>query len=635
MQRRSVFLIFSCLALALAGARAAGKPNVVWIMSEDNSPQYLKLFSPDGAAAPNIEAMAAHGLAFDHAFSNAPVCSVARTTLITGCYGPRIGTQFHRRSVMAPMPEGLKMFPAYLREAGYYTTNNSKEDYNAKKSDDVWDDSSKKAHWRNRPAQGQPFFHVQTFTMSHESSLQFSEEVMKNEATKTDPSSVHLAPIYPDTPTFRYTHARYLDRMGVIDEAVGEAVAQLKEDGLLEDTFIFYFGDNGGVLPGSKGYPQGIGLRVPLVVRVPEKWKHLVDAELGERWQGFVSFLDFGPTVLNLAGVKVTSQVDGKPFLGEGVTAAEVNARDETVGYADRMDEKYEMIRTVRKGKYKYHRNYEAFYPDGLQNNYRYQMLAYTEWRERFQAGKLDEAQSQFFRPKLAEALYDAEADPYETKNLAGDPAFAEVLADLRGRLRDWVKGMPDLSLFPESVLVEQAMENPVAFGRQNQPRIATLVDTADLALKPFAEAKPGILGALSSGDPWVRYWALTACCIFGKEAAPLADAARNLLDDGERLNRARAAVFLAVAAGDDPGPVIVEALRTSDSQVETLIILNMVVFLRDGGPEIKLGLTGDDVTMKGGEVDRRLWYLTGEGDPRGEKGKKAKAKGKKQKTAQ
>ncbi len=107
------------------------RPNIVWIISEDNSKHYLKHFDPDGAPTPNIEAMAREGVTFDRAFSNAPVCSVARTTLITSCYAPRIGTQFHRRIEMASMPSGIQMFPAYLRSAGYYTTNNSKEDYNA------------------------------------------------------------------------------------------------------------------------------------------------------------------------------------------------------------------------------------------------------------------------------------------------------------------------------------------------------------------------------------------------------------------------------------------------------------------------------------------------------------------------
>ena len=125
------------------------RPNIVWITSEDNSKHYLRLFDANGINTPNIEKLATQGITFTHAFSNAPVCSVARSTLITGCYAPRIGAQFHRKIQIVPMPDSLKMFPAYLREAGYYTTNNSKEDYNLIKGEDVWDESSKKASWKN------------------------------------------------------------------------------------------------------------------------------------------------------------------------------------------------------------------------------------------------------------------------------------------------------------------------------------------------------------------------------------------------------------------------------------------------------------------------------------------------------
>ncbi|MBI2479539.1 MAG: sulfatase-like hydrolase/transferase, partial [Planctomycetia bacterium] len=179
-----------------------------------------------------------------------------------------------------------------------------------------------------------------------------------------------------------YTYARYHDRIQAVDQEIGEVVDQLAADGLLEDTFVFYFGDHGGVLPRGKGYAYESGLHVPLVVRVPANWKHLVDAEAGTSVSGFVSFIDFGPTLLNLAGIDVPVAVDGRPFLGKGVSLDEVNRRDEAFGYADRFDEKYDLVRTLRKGKYEYVRSYQPFNFDGLQNNYRYKMLAYAEWRE-------------------------------------------------------------------------------------------------------------------------------------------------------------------------------------------------------------------------------------------------------------
>jgi len=593
--------------------RAAERPNVVWIVSEDNSIHYLEHFFEGGAKAPNIEALAAGGLTFNHAFSNAPVCSVARTTLATGCYGPRIGTQFHRKYKMAAMPQGLRMFPAYLREAGYYTTNNAKKDYNAVEGAGVWDESSGRASWRNRPDKSQPFFHMESHGQSHESSLHFSQKTYENEVTITDPASVRLADYFPDTPLFRYTHARYQDRIGAIDGIVGNTVAKLREDGLLDDTFIFYFGDHGGVLPRGKGYVYESGLHVPLVVHVPKNFKHLVDAEAGSRVDGFVSFIDFGPTVLQLAGIDVPSQVDGQPFLGKGVSMREVNARDETFGYADRFDEKYDLIRTIRKGKYQYMRNYQPYLPDGLQNNYRYKMLAYKQWRELFKAGKLGGPQLQFFQPKAVETLFDVEADPHEVNNLAGDARYADVLIELRTRLQEKVKGLPDLSFYPESYLVKHAMENPVAFGQSHKAEIAGLVDTADLALLPYAEAKPKLQEALNCDNPMVRYWGAMVCSSFGKEAAELAEGAESLLKDDCEIVRVRAVEFLGLIGQRNPQPLLTEIVNTTQDPVLATEALNSVVFFRDFF-QGRYGVERSDFkpVSKGADVDDRLNYLNG-----------------------
>ncbi len=610
------------LALALVAAvptssSAAERPNVVWIVSEDNSVHYLDRFFPGGAETPNIDKLAGHGLTFDHAFSNAPVCSVARTTLITGCYAPRIGTQFHRKYKPAPMPEGLRMFPACLREAGYYTTNNAKKDYNAIEGPGVWDESSRNASWRNRPEKSQPFFHMESHGQSHESSLHFKRETYENQQTETDPESVKLADCFPNTPLFRYTHARYLDRMAVIDGIVGQTVAKLEEDGLLEDTFVFYFGDHGGVLPRSKGYLYDSGLHVPLVVRVPENFRHLVDAECGSRIDGFVSFIDFGPTVLRLAGVEVPGQVDGRPFLGRGVAREGVNARDESFGYADRFDEKYDLVRSLRKGKYHYLRCYQPYLPDGLQNNYRYKMLAYREWRELSRAGKLSGPPLAFFQPKPVEMLFDVEADPHEVRNLAGDPRHAEALAAMRKRLQTIVKGLPDLSFYPESYLVENAMDDPVAFGRAHEAEIARLADTADLALLPYEEARPKIRKALESGNPMIRYWAAMVCSAFGEEASDLAASAKRLLEDDMEIVRVRALVFLGIVGERNPQPGLAQIVNTTRSPVLATEALNAVVYFRDFfGERYPAARSDFDPVARGGDIDDRLNYLSGQPYP-------------------
>ncbi len=586
------------------------KPNIVWILSEDNSKHYLKLYDEGGIATPAIEALATHGLVFDRAFSCSPVCSVARTTLMTSCYAPRIGTQFHRKLEVVPLPAGVRMFPAILREAGYYTSNRHKTDYNADPGETVWDESSKRAGWRNRPTPETPFFHMQSFGDSHEGSLHVSQKKLAEETPATPLDEIHLAEYHPDTEVFRATHARYLDRMTRIDGRVAQLVAELKEDDLLEDTFIFYFGDHGGVLPRSKGYLYESGLHVPLVVRVPDNWKHLVDGELGTRPSGFVSFVDFGPTVLHLAGVDVPDAIDGHPFLGPGPFPIAPRLWGETLGYADRFDEKYDLVRSLRRGRYKYIRNFEAHYPDGLQNNYRYRMPAYTQWRDMYRAGELNPAQALFFEPKAPEALYDLRADPYEVHNLALEAVHSHRLEQMRSAMAIYQKQMPDLSLFPESELIEKAFENPVAFGQENQPRIAELIDTANLCLMPFALAKNALPLALKDEDPWQRYWAITACIQFGQEAASLAPLLEAALKDTNPLVRMRAAEYFCLTSDFDPAPLFKQLLSDSISHVETLILLNSVVFLRDGGPDISFEMTRDEVHAQSSEVKRRLDYL-------------------------
>ena len=615
---KKIFSLFLPLLMVLPGCTGqekeeAGKPNFVWIISEDNSKHYLKLFDDNGIATPNIQNLAEHGILFTRAFSNAPVCSAARSTLISSCYGSRIGAQYHRRSDLVPMPDGVDMFPAYLRNAGYYTTNVRKEDYNIRKSNGVWDESSAKAHWRNRTA-GQPFFHQQSsLGESHESSLHFKKEFMETYKPVTDPDNVFLNPNHPDTEFFRFTAAYYRDRMLVIDTLVGNIVKQLEEDGLLESTFIFYFGDHGGVLPGSKGYLYETGLHVPLVVRIPEKFKHLVDFDQGSSCDGFVSFIDFGPTLLNLAGAEIPEGIDGKPFMGKDISKKDLSEREITFGYADRFDEKYDLVRTVRKGQFKYMRNYQPFNPDGLQNNYRYICLAYQQWRDMYNSGELNDVQNHFFEPRPAEELFDIEADPYETKNLATDPAFRKVLQEMRSILTGWVKGMPDLSFYPESELRKKAFQNPAAFGQEHKQEISNLVGIADLALLAFEKARSGIGEALSSVDPWKRYWGLIACSSFGKKAAEFYETSRILTGDENLLVRTRAAEFLALTGTEDPGKVLKEALKETKDPVEAILVLNTVVLLMDGPYRYEFNITEElfasDI-FENQNVKRRLEYI-------------------------
>jgi hypothetical protein len=399
-----------------------------------------------------------------------------------------------------------------------------------------------------------------------------------------------------------------------MDRQAGEVIAELKAEGLLDRTFIFYYGDHGGVLPGSKGYLYETGLHVPMVVHVPEQYKHLVDFQPGSDVVGFVSFVDLAPTVLKLAGVDVPGGMDGAPFLGKGVKAEEVNSRDEAFGYADRFDEKYDMVRSLRKGNYKYIRSYQPFNYDGLHNNYRYIQLAYREWLDLYKQDELNKVQSQFFRPRSPELLFDLAADPYETTDLSGDPAYKEVLEEMRGRLNEWVTGMPDLSFYPEHHLSANAFEDPVNFGCAHGEEIARYVEIANLQLQGFDEAKDGILAALDADDPWQRYWGVIVSSTFGVTDDALVKRARAIASgDPELLNRVKAAEFLGLTAVEDPVEVMTAALSASKDAAEAVLIMNSIVLMQDGEPGYEFDIQRsmiDESIRDYVEVEKRMEYL-------------------------
>lgn len=610
-------LVFFFIAIALTACaqkenKTTEHPNIVWITSEDNSKHYMKLFDEHGVSTPNIESLASHGIVFDRAFSNAAVCSAARSTLISGVYGPRAASHYHRRLQSVPMPDNIEMYPAYLKEAGYYTTNCYKEDYNIYKSDTVWDDSSKKASWRNRK-EGQPFFHVFNIMTTHESRIHFSQEDFETKKTLTDPESCFVQPNHPKTKLMKFTNAWYRDKIVQMDTEVGQVLDELKKDGLMESTFIFYFGDHGGVLPGSKGYILETGLHIPLVVYVPEKYKHLVNIKPGTRTDGFVSFVDFGATLMSIAGIEIPKGIDGKPFLGKNVSARELNERDQVFSYSDRMDEKYDMVRAIRKGKYKYLRNFQPINFDGLMNNYRYKQLVYKEWSQLNDEHQLNDVQSQFFNVKAPEALYDVEADPFETKNLALDPAFKNKLIELRNILNKQMLDINDLALYPEFYLIKNAFDNPVAFGKKHKSDIQNYLAIANLALEDYATAKNKIAAYLTSNDPWERYWALNTCTSFGSQAKEFAKKAIQISKkDSELINRVKAAEFLGFIGAVNPVNTMTQALYASQDPNEALLILNSITVMKDGAHKYKFDLKKDKLVKCSVEpqVVRRLDYI-------------------------
>ncbi len=327
-------------------------PNILWIVSEDNSP-FLGCYGDTLATTPNLDRLAGQGNLYTHAFANAPVCAPARNTIITGVYANSNGNQ-HMRSKYSKSDK-VRFFPEYLRDAGYYCTNNSKEDYNIRVTDTkgIWDESSKEAHYKNR-RDGQPFFSVFNIGISHESSIHKSiptTELIHN------PKKMILPPYHPDTEDMRHDWAQYYDKITAMDKRVGEILRKLEEDGLAENTIVFYYGDHGGVLARSKRYVYESGTRVPFIVRIPEKYKRLRAGKIGDHISRLISFVDLAPTMLSISGIKIPEFMQGNAILGDQKS----DDPEYVYMFRDRMDERYDMSRAVRDQKYRYIRNYMPY----------------------------------------------------------------------------------------------------------------------------------------------------------------------------------------------------------------------------------------------------------------------------------
>ena len=608
-----VFIISSC------NDELDPKPNILWIVTEDNSLHYMNLYTKGGAEMPNVSSLASEGVVFNNAFSNAPVCSVARSTIITGVYSPRIGTQYHRRMSLVKLPDDVKPLPVYLKEAGYYTSNNSKEDYNFIKDGEIWDESSVKASYKNRK-KDQPFFHVQNFHNTHEGQLHFDQEHLENALKTNNLDSVKPFPYHPDTPTFRYTQSLYHKHHKDVDKEIGKFIKKLEDENLLDNTIIFYYADHGGVLPRSKGYIYESGLNVPLVVRVPEKFKKLSPFKAGSRTSTFVEFVDLVPTVLSIAGIEIPRSVDGKPFLGKKLKKSKLEKQNTTFGYADRFDEKYDLVRSVRVGKYKYIRNYQPFNVDGLYNFYRYKMLAYKEWYKLFQEGKLNDVQSQFFKPRAPEALYNIDEDPHEIKNLAKDKNYIEILLDLRRKLNDHLVSINDLSFIPEPHLLENGLDDIVSYSEKNKDLISRLIKISDLSLNDYKQVSSKIQDALNDINPWVRYWGLIVSSSFGSKALENKEQINSIFEnDPENLVRMRAAEFMLLNNLEISDSKINSLLKKSNSEAETNLMLNTLANIKTSNPNYKLNLNKrvfpenwlPPLREENALVNRRMNYLT------------------------
>lgn len=505
----AVVLVF--VGIVCPNLAAAERPNILWLTSEDHGPE-MGCYGDQLARTPNIDALAAKGMLFTRAWSCAPVCAPARTAIISGLY-PSSSGGLHMRS-MVPLPETIKLYPEFLREAGYYCTNNSKEDYNCSKPARLWDESSGKAHWRNR-GDGQPFFAVFNSTKSHESQIR-----TRPHQAITDPAKVRVPAYHPDLPEVREDWAQYYDKVSEADADAGRHLQELEQAGLADDTIVFYYGDHGSGMPRSKRWPSNSGLHVPMVVYFPEKWRHLAPEEYrpGGRSDRMVNFVDLAPTVLSLANIKPPAWMQGHAFAGPH----QAKPPEFLFGERGRMDERYDLVRSVTDGRYVYLRNYFPHVSQAQRVTYQFQTPTTRLWWERFEQGLTNDAQSIFWRvPKAPEELYDLQSDPDEVRNLVNSPEHQAVLERLRRAQREHAAATRDVCFLPEGEIHTRSEgSSPYEIARDdNRYPFERIIAAAELASNLDAGALPELKQRLTDSDSAVRYWAALGHLMRGSEA--------------------------------------------------------------------------------------------------------------------
>jgi len=516
MKRHLVHTIL-LLALAAGGCRNAAPelPNILWITSEDNMPM-LGCYGDTFATTPNLDQLAAEGFRYTRAYANTPVCAPARNTILTGVLACSSGNE-QMRSRYAKSDK-LIPYPLYLRELGYYCTNNVKTDYNYAGADPdaIWDECSNKAHYRNR-AEGQPFFAVFNTTISHESSI---HQTVPDSLLRHRPEDVSLPPYHPPTREMKHDWAQYYDKVEDMDSWVGGVLQELEEAGLAENTIVFYYSDHGGVLGRSKRYLYETGTRVPLIVRIPKKYRHLYPAEAtGKAVDRLVSFVDLAPTLLSLTGVDPPAYMQGHAFLG-------MHASPEppyVYMFRDRMDGRYDMSRSITDGEFRYvrHFNPHRIYLQHL--NYLWRAPSMRSWEKAYLDGRCNTLQSRYWETKPVEELYDSRNDPWEVNNLAGDTDHAGRLETMRMACREMASGLPDAGFIPEA---DRNMRTPGTaiydFIRSGQAPLAEIMEAAWLASESDPSNLDQLAAGLEHGDPAVRYWSATGLLLLGDNSLPV-----------------------------------------------------------------------------------------------------------------
>jgi arylsulfatase A-like enzyme len=490
---------------AIAGTTPGSRPNILWIVSEDNNP-YVGAYGDRLAHTPTIDGLAKKGLLFRNVYSNAPVCAPSRFGILTGVY-PESCAPANQMRAMAQFPSTFKTYPELMRAVGYFCTNNAKTDYNCDIDPEaIWDGQGKAAHWRLREETTRPFMAVFNYETTHESRL------FKPTPGRVTPDMVNLPPFLPDTPGIRQDFSSYYNLMEKMDGQLAERLAELEADGLADDTIVFHYSDNGGVLGRSKRYCYDAGLRCEMVIYVPPKWRHLMPAAPGCEVKTPVSFIDLAPTVLALAGAAQPAQMRGTPLLGR-----KAKPQVYAFGMRNRMDERIDFQRTVTDGRWRYIRNYMPHRPWGQHQAFEWLAKGYQDWERAHINGTLDPVQDRFFQAKPYEELYDRTLDPHEVRDLARDPAHAATLAKFGKVIDAHMLAIHDNGFLPEGMAGEgwQASRNAAVYPLEE------VMTVARLAACRAPDALPALRRALVSPVEVIRYWAAVGLVVQSQHAHP------------------------------------------------------------------------------------------------------------------
>lgn len=535
-----ILVLLFCQAAGLAAEQVP--PNILWITSEDNGVAWVGCYGGTNAETPAIDQLATEGFRYTHCFDNAAVCAPTRSCWITGMYGISNGTQPMRSRNEIPHNK-IKYYPDLLRAAGYHTSNPSKTDYNigGREDKECWDFAGEKGKsqygWRHRKP-GQPFFAVVNIGDSHESRAHGSVE-----NPPKDPSKMKLFSYHPDLPVIRKNYAKYAGAVENMDRKVQETLDALKEDGLYDDTIIIYNSDHGGVMARSKRFLYSSGVHCPLVVRIPEKLKHLYPADKpGATVDRIVSFVDMPKTWLSLAGAEIPDTFQGTIFLGDH----QETAPEYHLGFRERADERLDHVRLLRDERYAYHKNYMPFAPAGHHLAYLWKAPLTPAWEQHHREGKTDEITGRFFRPRVSEEFYDNTSDFDNVHNLIDQPGHQAKIAELKAELRKRQLELFDSGLLPEKMRERRASENGVTIyelirNKELYPLEAYL-DAADLALAREERNLAAFTKQMSDVDEGMRWWAVVGLHLLGDDASTATTTLVRALEDESHEVRTMAA---------------------------------------------------------------------------------------------